>query len=1530
MAFLKNIGKSVVYVFKDVVAGKDGVLKDTAEFIERSYGTVSAIQGDILKWWNESDEIFDFLKEVKSTVKRLPGQIVSDVKKGTLANIKNLQKIEADKIKAMGLDFDLNAGFSMPDVDKEKGRVSVFKESDIVAGTTVNAPVNIVAAAAGQGKAGNRKFRISSEIALRQLESSNVSNTLLNKLLEFNLTRTTEFYDKTASFYTEMSSKISQIGERLSAQMSFFEPLKKLAEKVTETYFKEEKWDRIKVSRQRLLRGGGFDAEDYYKLVKSNMSGGSMSMMAEAGLLGAFKDAVKSFGASPISAMTTMMAARYIPEVIKTSVQSLNTVVKAFGSQFINLANKWADSDVPILKFFGQMFGYRVSTGKPDFTNYEKGAVPFDGVTRKHITHAIPSLLSKILSAIKALNIYDPSRDSGGNIVFDADTLKFQTKEQVISKNAENDKSRRERYFGEYTKDIIAQLQKNGMLQTPEQAAAQKDRLLKVFEDIAKSQKLFQEGKEGVEEKAKDFGVSDEQSFELLKKWYKQNSHLVKTGMRDRSARFVEDSASEKESRLKSNVQSLLDENSDLPTIIRHPGGLDRYGEKGWGGGEPPPTPIPSGLSPEDVSRVVFTQQKKLHSETFDQSVSGRVAYYIDRLGMKLNSVFFGDEDGKDFLDGITKTFESLGDTILGPNRDKKAALVDQVWKKVDDTILKPMSDFVNDKAVPFLQDKILTPAMDLLLGKERNRELSIFKQFNIGLSEKIFNPLQDWLFGEKYTKGAKGLMGHARVPFTDVVKNYFTKEVAEPFNRYMQEYVYTPIKTYFDTVFGPEVEKFKAASTEWYNKNKQYVKGAGTGMLVGMIMPGGPILGGLLGLAYSTDTVQKYLYGDAEIGTKGLITPEVSAKAKKLGLGAVWGAGAGLVTSIILPGGPLVGGLLGMAYQTDTAQKFLYGDGKDDKGYLTPEMQKKLKELGATSMGAGLFGAMFLPGGAVTGVLLNLAYRTDTAQKFLYGKDGKGGMYAQMKKGLASVQDSFSKIVYGDEGADEKDEFRKKGVLKYGREKFAEVYDVATKYFFGDVDALTGERKGDGLFGKLYQLGNTEVYQPLKASIEESISSMGVFFQEKVLNPLKNTFEPFVTELKIQAANFADMGRNFISGVATTFNDGFKESFGVDLVEMLKGYVIQPIKDVLKSVKDLTTSILKNILLFPIKMVKGAADWLRERHKTLEAAGQYSWIFGKKDETAAATENTAAEAKKEAQFINADGYGVSGPGIGDTAKAPATAVLQNFDGLGVSGPGAEAHPSASAAVLTPRKSEAVMEDIVKATSVSAEATTDIKDKTSGIYETLISIKDKLFSYLPKAGGDAMTAPETAAAKSPGKIGPMASNILRIANSTERIESTATDVLSVLKASLGGKLTDEELAAVADMRFKKPKSLLGRIFDFIVSPFRNLGETLSSLGEKVWDFVTAPFRILKDAVSGFYDYAVSAGKEILGGIGKVFKSAGSLLASILEVPAAIMKAMASGIATAARIAGDVLVGVGDEHASSHSLRQRGDPLQGIV
>lgn len=359
----------------------------------------------------------------------------------------------------------------------------------------------------------------------------------------------------------------------------------------------------------------------------------------------------------------------------------------------------------------------------------------------------------------------------------------------------------------------------------------------------------------------------------------------------------------------------------------------------------------------------------------------------------------------------------------------------------------------------------------------------------------------------------------------------------------------------------NPEVTARSFISSVGYDlKGQKGAIGAGAslGVLGSFFLPGGPVGGALIGAASAmvkkSETLQTVLFGptDDETGerTGGIITKEMSdffSKNKKfMGAGAIAGLASqiGLIPSMLVPGGPIGGALIGtavgMAAKSDAIQTFLFGEQEVDadgnvsrKGGVFKKITDKLggikfdkntKLNAGIGAGVGLIGSFFLPGGPILGSLLGAA------------------------SGIAASTEKFKKFMFGEEEFDE--------------------------------EGKSLGRKG-GLFGKVTTFVEDSIFRPLKKTAQAAQIKLIGFVEQNMVAPLIEAFAPITNKFK-------EVGNSISSGFKSMFHriaDRFHESVTKPFADAAKPFV-DKFKQALNKVFGGIFKVIGTVLSAPFKVI--------------------------------------------------------------------------------------------------------------------------------------------------------------------------------------------------------------------------------------------------------------------------------------------------------------------------------------------------------
>lgn len=312
-----------------------------------------------------------------------------------------------------------------------------------------------------------------------------------------------------------------------------------------------------------------------------------------------------------------------------------------------------------------------------------------------------------------------------------------------------------------------------------------------------------------------------------------------------------------------------------------------------------------------------------------------------------------------------------------------------------------------------------------------------------------------------------------------------------------------------------------------------------GTGLIGSLFLPGGPIGGALLGIGASllseSEGFKKFLFGEKDKDGKrlgGLISNKTQKFFKKnlplivggatvgaissIFKGAIGATGGpiGLLTSTLLPGGPIGGAImatgLGLLRNNEKFNKILFGNKEDKDGKRTGGLfSKSMSTFGKVLEKSGNFikgGLKGLGVGAFTGAALSHAGILGAAVT-AGGPIGMG--IAGLGLGIASQTKRFQDLLFGTE------EFDENGNPK-GRMK-------------------------NGLLHKVRNMLVLNVFEPIKDKIEEKTTDFAFWAKDKIMYPFRLAFGPIIDSLKGIQKNISEAVHDAFNNVAKTVGDAMK-----------------------------------------------------------------------------------------------------------------------------------------------------------------------------------------------------------------------------------------------------------------------------------------------------------------------------------------------------------------------------------------------------
>ena len=995
-----------------------------------------------------------------------------DIKKGIFNNRKR-------QAKSMGMDFDFDLDFD-DNFD--------FDESSIIVseGDTDNSVTNIFAGSNDSlnlsstiKETAGTHIKFSSEQHSQQLAALASINDNLTKLVAFQNETTVKHYEETARYYANTTQLQQDLKDLLTPK-------------------EKEVEDRKETDFERVIGSDGvINFTEYGKTIINknlpdlldDLTSGMFSMTKEMSK-DMMSDSFENFKNNPLGVISSSLLKNAIPKDFKDTLDDFNKALADSVRTFAHQMNTKARQDTfefindlemeetgHIKKGLGFVLSklLKLDMGEQkerlNTSRYEKGAVPFDGVTKKAITEVIPMYLRKILSAVQGTKdeiIYDYNEGkavwaSEKEKHFQAEKLMremsgfYDAKDKVSSylfekmkiKDIYENDERANKFFQNDLDVVLSSLKDISLPRIDDESSIEKFKshvmdkrdingniLLSddsAIQPILAAIHASLNGKEKLALAGNSFDSLQMQNMFMEE----QQEKLLETGMSQILA--TKDIALKRSKDYRDAY--LFDNNAERVVQLRR---QDDKGGLGLGGVNSyvkdiyrlllegiivhPTSGIGGDISNNNANRLAkLDEDENILKEYFERRQTRKNDY---RVG---NYLLQGNDNEHEGL-GYTEFSElyNMGDVVSlakqmrqvekeqelakkKEKEDKKENFLQKMFKSPFNTVEKSLKSIMDNLSIAFYgsadERKQLFTVED---GEKLPFEKAVVKTI-IGISGKFdkfidaakdqFNKFKKFLFGEKGENGESvgGIMSPLKNMYIDLYRrgsNLVTGNKKTLTSGEVIEERENSVKSMFKNEFGKlKVTLFGTKETEEGEEAKE----------------------GLFGrfkksVNNSLGDIQEFIFGKG----KKKSSEELKEKFKDYAPNAIFGGSLGLLGSLFLPGGPLLGAITGslmsIGAKSGHLETMLFGSketgqdilGKKFKGLFEYELVKKgmNKIEGNLSMvkggGLGLLAGLFLPGGpllgATVGSLIGLNEKTNYLDKFLFGSATKEGDF---EKGL-------------------------------------------------------------------------------------------------------------------------------------------------------------------------------------------------------------------------------------------------------------------------------------------------------------------------------------------------------------------------------------------------------------------------------------------------------------------------------------------------------------------------------------------------
>ena len=163
--------------------------------------------------------------------------------------------------------------------------------------------------------------------------------------------------------------------------------------------------------------GLGFNMENYIQIVKDNFKRYSENNMLVSSIktMAEDSDYLESVLANPIGTLMKSVTKSLIPGLAKKAIaevdRSVSAVPAALLMQLTAQKNNYNSLIMPMLS---ELFGINLETSKTvDMAKFDRGPMPFNGITQKYITEVIPGYLAKMTAALTGTSSRGTNEETG-------------------------------------------------------------------------------------------------------------------------------------------------------------------------------------------------------------------------------------------------------------------------------------------------------------------------------------------------------------------------------------------------------------------------------------------------------------------------------------------------------------------------------------------------------------------------------------------------------------------------------------------------------------------------------------------------------------------------------------------------------------------------------------------------------------------------------------------------------------------------------------------------------------------------------------------------------------------------------------------------------------------------------------------------------------------------------------------------------------------------------------------------------------
>lgn len=410
--YLKNLGKSIVYASAESYKENTNIgkfimdennqqlAKDVYHGI-RDYKTTLRRASEAIKSTNVYQAADFGFKSALSDLKT--GKFYDAAREGKLLDEGFNEDMDFDDF-----NFDEEGGDSSSSTGPSSDTLATIKTLQNTAEISTDA---IASAVVKSGKYNAEITKQSTSLIISQQAKffgdikNGIFNTnqTLSNLVNFNENAMGTHIENSRKFFDE-ATKLARENNAILKEMLDMERVRFKEEQAIRDRNNKRRNPKERTSFYDILDANGLpNLLEYGEAIKKNFKNNIDDILPGiSSVIDMDPQQLKAMFANPLSGLITMAVSSALGDDVKRAHRSLD---KTFGGIFSNLIAelnyKSDNSDNLFASTMSKIFGLRTNKKTSiDTSKYEKGAVPFDGKTRKSILEVIPTYLSQITSAL--------------------------------------------------------------------------------------------------------------------------------------------------------------------------------------------------------------------------------------------------------------------------------------------------------------------------------------------------------------------------------------------------------------------------------------------------------------------------------------------------------------------------------------------------------------------------------------------------------------------------------------------------------------------------------------------------------------------------------------------------------------------------------------------------------------------------------------------------------------------------------------------------------------------------------------------------------------------------------------------------------------------------------------------------------------------------------------------------------------------------------------------------------------------------